>query len=79
MIEEPPLLTIRATLPRPSAAQIAAFQGVPTGFVADALGGGGALAAGIGPLGDGRDLPGAAAGVECQYGIDLKVNQLASA
>lgn len=51
MIEEPPVLTIRATRRRPSAAQIAAFQGVPTGFVADALGGGGALDARIAPIG----------------------------
>ena len=62
MIEDTPLLTIRVPLPRPTEAQIAAFQGVPTGFVADALGGGGAMAANIKPLGDGRDLPFVAAG-----------------
>ena len=37
MIEEPPRLTIRRTFPRPTAAQIAAFRDVPTGFVCDAM------------------------------------------
>ena len=62
MIEEPPILRIKNTLRRPSEAQIAAFQGVPTGFVVDALGGAGALSSAIQPLGAGRDLPCAAAG-----------------
>ncbi|VAW11901.1 hypothetical protein MNBD_ALPHA09-1490 [hydrothermal vent metagenome] len=47
MIEEPPLLTIKRHNPRPDAAQIAAFQGVPTGFVVDALYGSGALSSEI--------------------------------
>lgn len=62
MIEAPPNLTIKNTRRRPTADQIAAFQGVPTCFVVDALYGGGALAHDIQPLGDGRDLPSAAAG-----------------
>ncbi|WP_299688000.1 RraA family protein [uncultured Tateyamaria sp.] len=62
MIEAPPLLTIAAQMRRPTDAQIAAFQDVPTGFVADALGGGGALASTIQPLGAGRDLACVAAG-----------------
>ncbi|HSF94944.1 MAG TPA: RraA family protein [Thermohalobaculum sp.] len=62
MIEEPPILRIRNNPRRPSDAQIAAFQGVATGFVVDALGGGGALASAIQPLGGGRDLACAAAG-----------------
>ncbi len=62
MIEEPPLLTIARTMRRPSAAQIAAFQGVPTGFVVDALHGSGALSSDIQPIGAGRDLHCAAAG-----------------
>ena len=33
MIEEPPLLTIRRPTRRPTDAQIAAFQGVPSSFV----------------------------------------------
>lgn len=56
MIEEPPLLTIKRPTRRPTAEQIAAFQGVPTGFVVDALYGGGALSSQIQPIGAGRDL-----------------------
>ena len=44
MIEEPPRLTIRENRPRPTDTQIAAFQGVPTNFVADAMDGRGVLA-----------------------------------
>jgi regulator of RNase E activity RraA len=62
MIEEPPLLRIKRKPRRPSEAQIAAFQGVPTGFVVDALFGGGALSREIQPVGDGRDLNCVAAG-----------------
>jgi len=42
MIEAPPLLTVKASMKRPTEAQTASFQGVPTGFVVDALYGGGA-------------------------------------
>jgi 4-hydroxy-4-methyl-2-oxoglutarate aldolase len=56
MIEEPPILTIRNSFPRPTAAQIAAFKDVPTGFVCDAMGGQGALASNIQPIGGGRDI-----------------------
>lgn len=62
MLKEPPLLCIRDTRRRPSADQIACFQGVPTGFVADAMGGGGALASEISPLGFGVDIDCVAAG-----------------
>lgn len=62
MIEAPPVLTINKTLRRPTEAQIAAFQGVPTGFVVDALAGAGALASSIRQLGDGRDMISVAAG-----------------
>ncbi len=62
MIEAPPILTIKSTLRRPSDAQIAAFQGIPTGFVVDALLGGGALSSGIQPLAGQRDGPCFAAG-----------------
>lgn len=62
MIEEPPLLTIRRNPRRPTDAQISAFRDVPAGFVADAMGGGGALSREIRPLGEGRDLPCRAAG-----------------
>ncbi len=60
MIEEPPSLTIRQNFPRPTAAQIEAFRGVPTGFVCDAMGGQGALESRIAPMGG---LPFAAVGV----------------
>lgn len=62
MIEEPPLLTIRKPERRPTAAQIAAFQGVPTGFVCDAMEGRGALSPEIAPIGSGRDIRCVAAG-----------------
>lgn len=47
MIEEPPLLTVRGERSRPTAGQIEALTGVPTGFVVDAMDGHGALASGI--------------------------------
>ena len=62
MIEAPPVLTIRSNLRRPSETQIAAFQGLQTGFVVDALFGGGALSPDIQPVGGGRDLTCVAAG-----------------
>ena len=62
MIEEPPLLTIAGTMRRPDVSQIAAFQGVPTGFVVDALFGSGALSSDIQPIGAGRDVRCVAAG-----------------
>ena len=62
MIEEPVKLTIKKPTRRPNAEQIAAFQGVATGFVVDAMDGIGALSSSIKPVGDGRDLHCAAAG-----------------
>lgn len=62
MIEEPPILSINGKMKRPSKSQIEAFQGVPTGFVVDALFGSGALNRAIQPLGDGRDLKNSVAG-----------------
>jgi 4-hydroxy-4-methyl-2-oxoglutarate aldolase len=50
MIDDPPLITLRRKVPRPTAAQLAALEGVPTGFVVDALGGRGALAPDIKPV-----------------------------
>ncbi len=58
MIEEPPLLTIRRPSRRPTAAQIAAFQGVPSSFVVDSMYGDGALPPAIRAL----DPEGAVAG-----------------
>lgn len=37
MIDEVPLLTIRRRFARPSEAEVAAFRGLPTGFIADAV------------------------------------------
>jgi len=62
MIEAPPTLTIKTSMRRPTDDQIAAFQGVPSGFVVDALFGGGALSSSIQPIGGGRDLRCVAAG-----------------
>ena len=50
MIKDPPLLRIRRKFPRPSKKVLAAFAGVPTGFVTDAMNGRGALDYRIKPL-----------------------------
>jgi 4-hydroxy-4-methyl-2-oxoglutarate aldolase len=50
MIEDPPLLTIRRDFARPSAAQLAALENVPTGFLVDAMDGSGALDYRIKPI-----------------------------
>jgi 4-hydroxy-4-methyl-2-oxoglutarate aldolase len=50
MIKDPPLLTIRRDFPRPSAATMQAFAGVPTGYIVDAMGGRGGLDYRIKPL-----------------------------
>jgi 4-hydroxy-4-methyl-2-oxoglutarate aldolase len=50
MIEDPPLLTLRRNFPRPTAEQLAAFEGVQTGFVVDAMQGRGALDCAIKPI-----------------------------
>jgi regulator of RNase E activity RraA len=62
VIEVPPKLTVKTNFRRPSDTQIAAFQGIPTGFVVDAMFGGGALSHAIQPLGGGRELNCVAAG-----------------
>lgn len=54
MIEDPPVLRIRRSFARPSAAQVAAFAGVPTGFICDAMDGKGALSTAIAPLDPGQ-------------------------
>ena len=50
MIEDPPLLTVRRRFKRPSAEQLAAFAGLQTGFVVDAMGGRGGLDGRIKPM-----------------------------
>ncbi|WP_075219939.1 RraA family protein [Acuticoccus yangtzensis] len=71
MIEAPPLISIKRTRRRPTEAQIAAFQGVPTGFVVDALYNRGALSSAIVPLA-GRErqptIAGPALTAECTPG-----------
>ncbi|MBU2936732.1 MULTISPECIES: RraA family protein [Pacificibacter] len=62
MLEQPAKLKIKRLNPRPSQAQIDAFQGVPTGFVADAMDGIGAMHHSIQALGVGEGLPFVAAG-----------------
>jgi len=62
MIEEPPILSINGKPNRPSENQIHAFQGVPTGFVVDALYGSGALNKMIQPVGEGLDFTTSIAG-----------------
>lgn len=62
MIEEQAALTLVRNTPRPTEAQIAAFQGVETAHICDAMGGTAALDTRIEPLGFGRDLPVFAAG-----------------
>lgn len=52
MIDDPPLLTIRPGFVRPSAVTVARFAGVPTGNLADALGGRGAMRPAIKPVVD---------------------------
>jgi 4-hydroxy-4-methyl-2-oxoglutarate aldolase len=50
MIGDPPVVTLRRGFKRPSAAQLAAFAGVPTGFAVDAQNGQGAIDHRIKPL-----------------------------
>lgn len=57
MIKDPPVLTIRRDFPRPTAEQVAALSGLPTGYLVDAMGGRGALGAPIGPVDRSSSLP----------------------
>jgi 4-hydroxy-4-methyl-2-oxoglutarate aldolase len=68
MIEEPAVLTISRNMRRPNAAQIAAFQGVPTGFVVDAMMGRGALDVDICPVFESSAVAGPALSVDCGPG-----------
>ena len=73
MIEEPPLLTVAKTIERPDAALVARFAGAPTSFVADAMGGGGALDWRIKPL-VGASLIGVALTCDCGPCDNLALN-----
>ena len=50
MIEDPPLLAIRRAFARPAPKTVARFRGVPTGNIADALGGRAAMRPAIKPV-----------------------------
>jgi 4-hydroxy-4-methyl-2-oxoglutarate aldolase len=50
VIEDPPVLTIRRGFARPPAETVARFRGVPTGNIADALGGRAAMRPAIKPV-----------------------------
>jgi 4-hydroxy-4-methyl-2-oxoglutarate aldolase len=50
MIDDPPLIQLRRRVPRPTAAQLDALQGTPTGFIVDALHGRAALAPEVKPV-----------------------------
>lgn len=56
MITDPPILKIRRGFARPSAAVLAAFAGVPTGYLVDAMGGRGCLDYRIKPLVDAKTV-----------------------
>lgn len=66
MIEEAPLLKIKREFPRPTKDQVRAFEGVMTGFVADALGGRGALHPAVKPIAGSGPFTGVA--VPCAAG-----------
>lgn len=55
MIEEPKLLTVARDRRRPTDKQIAGFQGMPTGFVVDAMFGAGQFSTDIKPLSEMED------------------------
>jgi 4-hydroxy-4-methyl-2-oxoglutarate aldolase len=66
MIEDPPLLQIRRNFRRPKKGELAAFEGVQTGYIIDALGGRGALDHRIKPLAPlSRTLVGVALTCDC--------------
>jgi 4-hydroxy-4-methyl-2-oxoglutarate aldolase len=78
MVEDPPLLTVRKTTPRPSAAQVAAFQGMPTGNVVDAMDGRGALDYSIKPLIDDQRYAFLGVALTCTNGPDDNLGALAA-
>jgi 4-hydroxy-4-methyl-2-oxoglutarate aldolase len=68
MIEDPPLLQIRRRFPRPSAEQVAAFAGVQSGFVVDAMNGRGALDYRVKPITSAESFHGVA--LPCHTGAN---------
>lgn len=66
MIDDPPLLKIRRNFKRPKKSELAALEGVQTGYVTDAMGGRGALDFRIKPLAPlGKTLVGVAITCDC--------------
>ena len=65
MIDDPPLLTIKRNPSRLAPEVIAAFRGVPTSFIVDALGGRGALDWRIKPVGAAAPFAGSAFTCAC--------------
>ena len=57
IIEEPSILRIRRGFPRPTAEQIEALRGIPTGFVCDVMGGQGAVSSQTRPIDGAHDMP----------------------
>ena len=70
MIEEPPPLVFAPAIERPPAKLIEALRGVPTSFIADAMGGSGALDRRIRPI-VGGSLFGVALTCDCGAGDNL--------
>jgi len=57
MIKDPPSLQLHTGFARPTSKQVAAFEGVPTVFLCDAMGGQGALCPAIKPVDGAVHLP----------------------
>ena len=62
MYETPPILTIKRQTRRPTADQIASFNGVPSAVASDAMDGRGAMSSAIRQLDGSRDQPATVAG-----------------
>lgn len=74
MIEDPPLLQVRRNFRRPKKSEIAAFEGLQTGYVADAMNGRGALDYRIKPLAPlGKTLVAVALTCDCGPADNLAV------
>jgi 4-hydroxy-4-methyl-2-oxoglutarate aldolase len=72
MLDENPVLTINKNFNRPSAEAIAAFEGVPTGFLVDCMAGKGAIDYKIKPILPGRaKFAGVALTCDCGPGDNL--------
>jgi 4-hydroxy-4-methyl-2-oxoglutarate aldolase len=74
MLEEPPMLRVRRSWPRPDAAITARFAGVPTGFLVDCMDGRGALDFQVKPVDPERaEFAGTALPCACGPGDNLAV------